>query len=742
LRAFLKFISATSRFERIALAVLACVLLASFYMLQRSFYRANTVEVPVPGGTYIEGSVGDVQPLNPWFTTTNDVNRDIESLVFSGLLRYDTGSGKIVEDLATMTISKDNRIYTLRLKDNLLWHDSTKENPHPVSVDDVLYTFKTIQEPDFPNPILHQNFRGVAIDKLDDRTVRFTLEKPYAFFTSNLTLGLVPKRAFEGVPVKKLAQTLDFGLHPIGAGPYSFLSLVQTDLSTEVTLKRFPRPGLTEYRLDRIVFRVFPDYTTLLSDIINTNGVRVAPRNAEGQPILPHRFTAVPYTLPQYVGLFFNLDREFVKDKNLRVGLQLATNKQEVTDAINEIHVVDTPLLEIDLGDWRYKFDAQAAQGALFESNWNMPEKIRLQRLLERREANDTGILRVPPVALLQTGAMLTMTGAMPERINDALKINGILGQTGTVVPGVPQGSGSWVIRLPTDHASGALKLGVNLLKLVKDDGGVLDSAYVERVSDSRTYRLAMVEQGLVDRFLASKKLTAGDPQRITIDSLYMENGYLRLKVAGDAPHTRVNQNGRPLKLTILTSDKPEAYRVVAEIIRKNWEAVGVDVTIDVPATRKEFEDRMLTRDYDVLLFGQSLLDNLDSYPFWHSSQTQELGDKKNLKLDAFNLSQYASFEADSLLTQIRETSDIAKRARSLDQLNAIIKRDVPAVFLYSPLYVFAYDNSVRGIKIGKLASHSDRFLSLHDWYINTKRQFKPGKSWLSMPSWMLNLSN
>ena len=173
-------------------------------MLQRAFYRSNTVEVPVPGGTYIEGSVGEVQPLNPWFTTTNDVNRDIESLVFAGLLRYDPKTATIVEDLATLTVSKDNRVYTVKLRDGLLWHDSTKDKVHPVTADDVLFTFKTIQEPDFPNPILHQNFRGVTVEKIDDWTVRFTLEKPYTFFTSNLTLGLLPKSAFEGVPVKIL----------------------------------------------------------------------------------------------------------------------------------------------------------------------------------------------------------------------------------------------------------------------------------------------------------------------------------------------------------------------------------------------------------------------------------------------------------------------------------------------------------------------------------------------------------
>ncbi len=63
--------------------------LLSLIVLSNRFIASNTVLVPSSGGTYIEGSVGEFQPLNPWFTVTNDVNRDIISLVFAGLLRYD-----------------------------------------------------------------------------------------------------------------------------------------------------------------------------------------------------------------------------------------------------------------------------------------------------------------------------------------------------------------------------------------------------------------------------------------------------------------------------------------------------------------------------------------------------------------------------------------------------------------------------------------------------------------------------
>lgn len=744
MRSLMRLIAAMSRAEHIALGVLCVVFGLSTIMLLRLFYIESTDQVAVTGGTYIEGAVGEFLPLNPWFVTGNDVNRDIDSLIFAGLMKYDPETSGVVDDLATVKISSDNRVYTATLRPGLLWHDSTPEKPHAVTADDVLFTFQTIQKPGFPNPILQQNFRGVEMKKLDDHTVQFTLSKPYSFFTSNLTLGLVPAASFDGIPPNKLDQTLDFGFHPVGAGPYAFLSLLQTDLSTEITLKRFARPGMPEFKIERVVLRVFPDYNSLLSDILNMNGVRQVPRSTEGQPILPRRFTPVPYTLPQYVGVFFNLDRPVPSDRNVRLGLQLATNKREIADAVHETQLIDTPLLEIDLGDWRYQYDASAAQGAFFESSWNMPEKIRLQRLLEQRETNRLGPLSgVPRIALLSTGATLTLTGSSAD-INFPIFVNGVKAETGTKLADgtVKTFSGSWMVKLSAGSGmSGSLRTGVNILKMTDQKQDIVDSAYVNRITDARMYSTASVEQQLIEQFVRSKTLPDGASDRIGVQDLYLENGFLRRKKPDDTPHTRINAQGKPLKLTILTSTKPATYPAVAQILKKQWEAVGASVTVDIPETQKEFEEKLTRRNYDVVLFGQSLFDNLDSYPYWHSSQTQEKTDTAKMRIDAFNLSQYASFEADSLLTTIRETRDPASRKKALSALNDLWKKDIPAVILYSPLSITAHDGSVQGLTLKKLSLHADRFAHFDQWYVTTKRRFRDGRSWLSFPRWLMGLS-
>ncbi|HAI98520.1 TPA: hypothetical protein DCL30_03175 [Candidatus Peribacteria bacterium] len=724
-----------SRWERILLAACVVAFCVSFLLLLRRFYVESTILRPSPGGTYIEGSVGELQSLIPWFTVTNDVNRDIVSLVFAGLLKYNPETKRIEEDLATLSVSADKRIYTLTLKDAVFWHDHTAENPHPVTADDVLFTFKTIQDPAFPNQLLRQNFLGVSIDKINDRAIRFKLDEPYSFFASNLTIGLLPKQSFEGIPPSKMDQAVDFGTAPVGAGPYTFKSITETEISTEVTLERFSRSLEPTYHLNQVIFRIFPDYVTLLSDIRNLDGVRLVPRGKDGNPIVPRQFKASNYTLPQYVAMFLNLERPILRDQNLRLGLQLGTDKQAIIDAIGETTIVDTPLLELDATDWRYKFSPQAAQGALFSSNWHLPEKIRLQRLLEMKEANDVGPLRIDPVVLLDTGAVLTVTGSVIDAGSGEL-----LGHRVTVVA---TATGTWTVALPTANETGSLRLGYNLVKLTNRKGAVVDSFYLWRTSDPKEFRRAAEEQRLLALFVQSrdKPDTLDEDERITAQDLFLDRGMLRRRIESDPVEIRMNDKGDSLKLKLLTTAAPPQYGEVARLTAEQWRALGVDATVEVVASRSVFEDKLLHRDYDVLLFGQSLLDNLDSFPYWHSSGVQKLtGNRNDLRLDAYNLSQYSSLEADSLLELIRKTQDEKERQQALGELKEILKTDVPAIFLYSPLYTFGYNKELRGVKLGALSLHSDRFLTLHNWFVKEERVFLPGKSWWSFPGWLLSL--
>ena len=124
-----------SQKEKIIIRVLLAIIIISLGFLVVRFYQRHVVYLPQEGGSYTEALVGQPMYVNP-VLSQNDADRDISSLIFSGLFRYDENL-ELVPDLATTyEISEDKKIYTVHLRENAEWH-----NENPILADDILYTF-------------------------------------------------------------------------------------------------------------------------------------------------------------------------------------------------------------------------------------------------------------------------------------------------------------------------------------------------------------------------------------------------------------------------------------------------------------------------------------------------------------------------------------------------------------------------------------------------------------------------
>ena len=172
--------------ERYLLLFLLFMLLLSGGVIVTKVYLKITKMIPAVGGSYSEGMLREPRIINPLFAL-QDADRDFAYLVFSRLLTY-SGNGEVQYDLAQdLKISADGKTYTVFLKEGATFHDG-----EPVSADDVVFTVKTIQNPQYKS-VLRANWQGVSVEKLDSHTVRFTLRSPYAPFIENLATGILPK---------------------------------------------------------------------------------------------------------------------------------------------------------------------------------------------------------------------------------------------------------------------------------------------------------------------------------------------------------------------------------------------------------------------------------------------------------------------------------------------------------------------------------------------------------------------
>ncbi len=211
------------------IAVLAILAIGGL-LVQVSLTR-QVVVVPVHGGTYVEGMVGTPQYLNP-LLATSDVDRAVVALVFEGLSRL-RPDGSVDPALAeSWEVSPGATVYTCTLRSAARWHDG-----QPVTAADVLFTLDLVRSPETPDPNqMKELWSRVQVEALDERHLRFTLERPYAPFLSYTTLPILPVHALQDIAPADLPLS-PFNLQPVGSGPFRFVQIQESadgDLSLDL----------------------------------------------------------------------------------------------------------------------------------------------------------------------------------------------------------------------------------------------------------------------------------------------------------------------------------------------------------------------------------------------------------------------------------------------------------------------------------------------------------------------------
>jgi peptide/nickel transport system substrate-binding protein len=169
------------------------------------------------------------------------------------------------------------------------------------------------------------------------------------------------------------------------------------------------------------------------------------------------------------------------------------------------------------------------------------------------------------------------------------------------------------------------------------------------------------------------------------------------------------------LQFSIAMPDVPE-LRKAGELMKKDWEELGASVTLKIFEPSTFAVEVLSPRKFDALFYGQINGRVPDPFAYWHSSQRNAPG---------LNVSLYANKNVDKLLEDARKESDLVLRTLLLDKFTAEIRSDTPAIFVYSPDFLYATGANVRGIETGLITTESERFLDVMNWYIQSERVWK-----------------
>ncbi len=340
-------------------------------------YASNTPESLfnyTPKQTLNEAAVGKVEMLNPLFITHNQLERDLQELIFNSLVTIGPDGIPQRELADSWAVSADGKTYTFFIREDVYWHDGER-----LTADDVVFTFETIQKLTDEDSFASA-FEDVNIGKLDDFTIIFDLPEKNATFMENLTVGIVPKHLLENVRNVDM-RTAVFNSYPTGTGPF----IVQKNFEDVIVLVRNVNYFQGTPKLEKITYNLYSDEETLVQNIKQfqhhtfTNPTANALKEMEDYQVYETKDFII-HLRDKLIFLNLRNKDSTLHSEDVRRALSLATDRQAIIEAIGTGGEI--ALGPISKYSWafnksldRYTFDIDRANKILRKAGWDYPEQ-------------------------------------------------------------------------------------------------------------------------------------------------------------------------------------------------------------------------------------------------------------------------------------------------------------------------------------------------------------------------------
>jgi len=305
---------------------------------------------PRRGGTAVVGWSGDLQSVNELLIPSNYATTELVDRLFLRLVNeepdYAVGPPTFAPLLArSYDWSPDHRALTFHLQPEARWSDGV-----PVTADDVRFTWQAQTSPDVAWDSVEMK-RGITdVEVVDPKTARFHFSRPYAKQMLDANEGgILPRHVWGRLPFSRWHQSADwFRDHLVVDGPFVLESWQPRQQMVLKRNDRYFEPGLP--RLDRVVVRVIPDQTSLMTQLFNGEldfVPQVAPADARRVEANP-RLRLLSYWFRLSVVVAWNGRRPLFGDPDVRRALTLAIDRQTIVDTLwgPYARVADSPIIK------------------------------------------------------------------------------------------------------------------------------------------------------------------------------------------------------------------------------------------------------------------------------------------------------------------------------------------------------------------------------------------------------------
>ena len=295
---------------------------------------------------------------------SDETSQRAHQLLYDNLLSLDDQL-RVTGGLASSWQQRDPLTYDVVLRQGVLFHDG-----HELTADDVVYTFSSFIDPAF---ISARKGAYRLLDKvtaLDRYTARFSLKEPFGSFPIQLVMPVVPNGA--GADLRE---------HPVGTGPYKFVSFAVDDqpgtrgVSAGTFAARPPTQGVVLKVVPDEIMRALELRKGTVDLVVNDLSPDVVHQLATDKTMAIAESPGTDYA---YVG--FNMRDPVLRDRRVRHAIGYAIDRQAIVDhlrrglAIPAVGILPPVSWAFEPNVFQFTHDVAKAQALLDEAGYPDPD--------------------------------------------------------------------------------------------------------------------------------------------------------------------------------------------------------------------------------------------------------------------------------------------------------------------------------------------------------------------------------
>ncbi len=307
---------------------------------------AKLALTPASAKTLVYCSEGSPENFAPSVNTTG-TTFDAGQQIYNNLVEFERGGTQVEPALAERwTVTPDGKEYTFFLRKGVKWQSNKNFKPtRDMNADDIIFMIERQwkeSNPYFkvtsPN---HSYFMDMGMDKLlksvekvDDMTVKMTLNKPEAPFLSDLAMQYAGVQSKEYADAMLKAGTPEkIDQEPIGTGAFY---LVQYQKDALIRYKAFPEYWRGKAKIDDLIFAITPDASVRWAKLQKGEcNVMPYPNPADVAAMRKDPKITVLEQPGLNIGyLAYNTTKKPFDDVRVRKAVNMAINKQAIVDTV------------------------------------------------------------------------------------------------------------------------------------------------------------------------------------------------------------------------------------------------------------------------------------------------------------------------------------------------------------------------------------------------------------------------